>query len=134
MGAGWLSQGCPKIRPTQGERVGSLAQDLVGGRAGSMNSGYNGGPPLGGSKSVWLRRRWLSGRGGGYSGGRSGTHGNQAIGGAGSYCSGSSCSKASGGNSKDGGFVQIIALPNKLKVFCRCARLRRLAMTVHFAL
>ena len=47
MGAGWLSQGCPKIRPTQGERGGSLAQDLVGGRAGSMNSGYNGGPPLG---------------------------------------------------------------------------------------
>ena len=47
MGAGWLSQGCPKIRPTQGERGGSLAQDLVGGRAGSMNGGYNGGPPLG---------------------------------------------------------------------------------------
>ena len=61
-------------------------------------------------------------------------HGNQAIGRAGSYCSGSSCSGASGGNSKDGGFVQIIALPNKLKVFCGCARLRRLAMTVHFAL
>ena len=39
-------------------------------------------------------------------------HGNQAIGGAGSYCSGSSCSGASGGNSKDGGFVQIIAFPN----------------------
>ena len=38
------------------------------------------------------------------------------------------------GNSKDGGFVQIIAFPNKLKVFRGCARLRRSAIKVHFAL
>ena len=33
--------------PTQGERGGSCAQGWVGERAGSMNGGYNGGPPLG---------------------------------------------------------------------------------------
>ena len=44
---------------------------------------------------------------GGYSGGGSGTHQNQAGGGGGSYCSGSNCSGVSGGNSNDNGLVKI---------------------------
>ena len=43
----------------------------------------------------------------------SGTHQNQAGGGGGSYCNGSSCSGASGGNSNDDGMVQIVELSDR---------------------
>ena len=47
MGAGWLGEGCARVGPEHGERGGSRTQNWVGGRAGGMNSGYNGGPPPG---------------------------------------------------------------------------------------
>ena len=117
VGAGWLSQGCARAYASHGERGGSRAQGWVGGRAGGMNSGYNGGPPPGavggfGGGGGGSEDNGASGGGGGYSGGGSGTHENQAGGGGGSYCSGLNCSGTTGGNSKDDGFVQIIALPN----------------------
>ena len=116
VGAGWLSQGCVRKGSEHGERGGSRAQGWVGGRAGGMNSGYNGGPPPGavggfGGGGGGSEDNGASGGGGGYSGGGSGTS-NQAGGGGGSYCSGLSCSGATGGNLKDDGFVQIIALSN----------------------
>ena len=117
VGAGWLSQGCARADTSHGERGGSRAQGWVGGRAGGMNSGNNGGPPPGavggfGGGGGGSEDNGASGGGGGYSGGGSGTHENQAGGGGGSYCSSTSCSGASGWNSKDDGFVQIIELPN----------------------
>ena len=117
VGAGWLSQGCARADKSHGERGGSRAQGWVGGLAGGMNSGYNGGPPPGavggfGGGGGGSEDNGASGGGGGYSGGGSGTHANQAGGGGGSYCSGLNCSGTTGGNSKDDGFVQIIALPN----------------------
>ena len=117
VGAGWFSQGCARAGTSHGERGGSQAQGWVGGRAGGMNSGNNGGPPPGavggfGGGGGGSEDNGASGGGGGYSGGGSGTHSNQAGGGGGSYCSGTGCSGASGWNSKDDGFVQIIELPN----------------------
>ena len=116
IGAGWTGQGCPRLGPEHGERGGSRVQGWVGGRAGGMNSGNNGGPPPGavggfGGGGGGAEDNGASGGGGGYSGGGSGTR-NQAGGGGGSYCSGSSCSGAIGGNLKDDGFVRIIALSN----------------------
>ena len=117
VGAGWLSQGCARADTSHGERGGSRAQGWVGGRAGEMNSGYNGGPPPGavggfGGGGGGSEDNGASGGGGGYSGGGSGTHENQAGGGGGSYCSGLSCSGTTGGNWKHDGFVQIIKLSN----------------------
>ena len=117
VGAGWTGQGCARKGSEHGERGGSRAQGWVGGRAGGMNSGYNGGPPPGavggfGGGGGGSEDNGASGGGGGYSGGGSGLRENQAGGGGGSYCSGSSCSGATGGNLKDDGFVRIIALSN----------------------
>ena len=115
VGAGWFAQGCTRAGSKHGERGGSRAQGWVGGRAGSMNGGYNGGPPPGavggfGGGGGGSEDNGASGGGGGYSGGGSGTHEQQAGGGGGSYCSGTSCSGTTGGNSKDDGLVQIIKL------------------------
>ena len=115
VGAGWLGQGCSWAGSRHGERGGSRAQGWVGGRAGQMNSGYNGGPPPGavggfGGGGGGAEDNGASGGGGGYSGGGSGTHPNQAGGGGGSYCSGSNCSGMNGGNSNDNGLVTILEL------------------------
>ena len=115
VGAGWLGQGFSRARSEHGERGGSRAQGWVGGRAGRMNSGYNGGPPPGavggfGGGGGGSEDNGASGGGGGYSGGGSGTYPNQAGGGGGSYCSGSNCSGVSGGNSNDNGLVKIVKL------------------------
>ena len=117
VGAGWTGQGCARKGSEHGERGGSRTQGWVGGRAGVINSGYNGGPPPGavggfGGGGGGSEDNGASGGGGGYSGGGSGLRKNQAGGGGGSYCSGSSCSGATGGNLKDDGFVRIIALSN----------------------
>ena len=117
VGAGWLSQGCARASTSDGERGGSRDQGWVGGLAGGMNSGYNGGPPPGavggfGGGGGGSEDNGASGGGGGYSGGGSGTQPNQAGGGGGSYCSGLSCSGTTGGNRKHDGFVQIIKLSN----------------------
>ncbi|KAM7431601.1 hypothetical protein ABFA07_017842 [Porites harrisoni] len=116
VGAGWLGQGCNRTRSSHGERGGSRTQGWVGGRAGGMNSGYNGGPPPGavggfGGGGGGSEDNGASGGGGGYSGGGSGTHSNQAGGGGGSYCSGSSCSGVSGDNEDDDGQVHITEVP-----------------------
>ncbi|XP_068706620.1 uncharacterized transmembrane protein DDB_G0289901-like [Montipora foliosa] len=115
VGAGWLAQGCARASNSHGERGGSRAQDWVGGRAGAMNSGYNGGPIPGavggfGGGGGGSEDNGASGGGGGYSGGGSGTHPKQAGGGGGSYCRGWNCSGASGGNLNDDGLVQIFEL------------------------
>ena len=115
VGAGWLGQGCSRNGSEHGERGGSRAQGWVGGRAGEMNSGYNGGPPPGavggfGGGGGGSEDNGASGGGGGYSGGGSGTYPHQAGGGGGSYCSGSTCSGVTGGNSDDNGLVQIVQL------------------------
>ena len=115
VGAGWLGQGCSRARYEDGERGGSRAQGWVGGRAGRMNSGYNGGPPPGavggfGGGGGGAEDYGASGGGGGYSGGGSGTEPYKAGGGGGSYCSGSNCSGVSGGNSNDNGLVNILEL------------------------
>ena len=116
VGAGWLGQGCSRTWSSHGERGGSRAQGWVGGRAGRMNSGYNGGPPPGavggfGGGGGGSEDNGASGGGGGYSGGGSGTYPNQAGGGGGSYCSGSSCSGVTGDNEHDDGQVHIIEVP-----------------------
>ena len=115
VGAGWYAQGCARARSSDGERGGSRAQGWVGGRAGEMNSGYNGGPPPGavggfGGGGGGSEDNGASGGGGGYSGGGSGIASQQAGGGGGSYCSGTSCSGVNGGNSRDDGHVQIFEL------------------------
>ena len=115
VGAGWFAQGCARAGSSHGERGGSRAQGWVGGRAGNMNSGYNGGPPPGavggfGGGGGGSEDNGASGGGGGYSGGGSGIHLQQAGGGGGSYCSGTSCSGVNGGNSGDDGLVQIFEL------------------------
>ena len=115
VGAGWRSQGCARAGSSHGERGGSLGQGWVGGRAGAMNSGYNGGPTPGavggfGGGGGGSEDNGASGGGGGYSGGGSGTHKNQAGGGGGSFCSGANCSGVTGGNSNDNGLVQIYEL------------------------
>ncbi|XP_068706582.1 uncharacterized protein [Montipora foliosa] len=115
VGAGWLAQGCARAGESHGERGGSRAQGWVGGRAGAMNSGKNGGPPPGavggfGGGGGGSEDNGASGGGGGYSGGGSGTHKMQAGGGGGSFCSGASCSGTSGLNSNEDGMVQIFEL------------------------
>ena len=117
VGAGWLSQGCARAGSSHGERGGSRAQGWVGGRAGTMNSGNNGGPSNGavggfGGGGGGSDDNGASGGGGGSSGGGSGSHSNQAGGGGGSCCSSSICSGASGGNSNEDGIVQIFELPD----------------------
>ncbi|XP_068736603.1 uncharacterized protein [Montipora capricornis] len=115
VGAGWLAQGCARAGSSHGERGGSRAQGWVGGRAGRMNSGYNGGPPPGavggfGGGGGGSEDNGASGGGGGYSGGGSGTYPKQAGGGGGSYCGGASCRRLSGKNLNDDGMVQIVKL------------------------
>ena len=112
VGAGWFGQGCARLGPSHGERGGSRAQGWIGGQAGNMNSGNNGGPAPGavggfGGGGGGSEDNGASGGGGGYSGGGSGTHKHQAGGGGGSYCSGEDCSGLTGGNSNDDGAVQI---------------------------
>ena len=115
VGAGWFAQGCARAGSRHGDRGGSRAQGWVGGRAGVMNSGYNGGPPPGavggfGGGGGGSESQGASGGGGGFSGGGSGISFFQAGGGGGSYCSGTSCSGPTGGNLKDDGRVQITEL------------------------
>ena len=115
VGAGWFGQGCTRRGPSHGERGGSRAQVWIGGQAGGMNSGNNGGPAPGavggfGGGGGGSEDNGASGGGGGYSGGGSGTHAKQAGGGGGSYCNGEDCSSLTGGNSNDDGLVQITEL------------------------
>ena len=115
VGAGWYAQGCARAGKNHGESGGSRAQGWTGGRAGSMNSGYNGGPVPGGVGGFGgggggSEDNGASGGGGGYSGGGSGTHPRQAGGGGGSYCSGQSCSGVIGGNCNNVGLVKIVEL------------------------
>ena len=112
VGAGWFGQGCTRLGSSHGERGGSRAQGWIGGQAGNMNSGNNGGPAPGsvggfGGGGGGSEDNGASGGGDGYSGGGSGTHKHQAGGGGGLYCSGEDCSGLSGGNIKDDGAVQI---------------------------
>ena len=112
VGAGWFAQRCARAGSSHGERGGSRDQGWFGGRAGTMNSGYNGGPPPGavggfGGGGGGAQAAGASGGGGGYSGGGSGILEYQAGGGGGSYCSGTNCSGVTGGNLKDDGLVQI---------------------------
>ena len=112
VGAVWFGQGCTRLGSSHGERGGSRAQGWIGGQAGNMNSGNNGGPAPGavggfGGGGGGSEDNGASGGGGGYSGGGSGTHKHQAGGGGGSYCSGEDCSGLSGGNINDDGAVQI---------------------------
>ena len=120
VGAGWFAQGCTRAGLSHGERGGSKHgerggsrdEGWVGGRAGAMNSAYNGGPPPGavggfGGGGVGAQANGASGGGGGYS---SSIVWYQAGGGGGSYCNGTSCSGVTGGNLKDDGLVQIIEL------------------------
>ena len=115
VGAGWYAQGCDRKGSEHGERGGSRVQGWIGGQAGRMNSGINGGPPPGavggfGGGGGGSEDNGASGGGGGYSGGGSSTHEKQAGGGGGSYCSGDSCSGVTGGNVNDDGLVQIAIL------------------------
>ena len=112
VGAGWLGQGCSRKGIQHGERGGSRGQCWVGGQAGKMNSGNNGGPCPGavggfGGGGGGSEDNGASGGGGGYSGGGSGTHKQQAGGGGGSYCGGEGCSGVTGGNNSDDGFIKI---------------------------
>ena len=73
VGAGWHAQGCDRGYSYNGERGRSRAQGWLGGRAGGMNSGYNGGPPPGavggfGGGGGGADHNGASGGGGGYSG------------------------------------------------------------------
>ena len=116
-GAGWHGQGGARYSNNHGERGGSLLQNWIGGQAGVMNSGNNGGPAPGavggfGGGGGGSEDNGASGAGGGYSGGGSGSYQNQAGGGGGSYCNVNlavpySCVGASGGNKNHYGFVQI---------------------------
>ena len=115
VGAGWFGQGCARRGSSHGERGGSRTQAWIGGQAGGMNSGNNGGPAPGavggfGGGGGGSEDNGASGGGGGYSGGGSGTHAKQAGGGGGSYCKGEDCFSLTGGNSNDDGLVQITEL------------------------
>ena len=115
VGAGWLGEGCARVGPEHGERGGSRTQNWVGGRAGGMNSGYNGGPPPGavggfGGGGGGSEDNGASAGGAGYSGGGSGLWHSQACGRVGSYCSGSSCLGITGGNMNDHGIGEIFEL------------------------
>ena len=83
VGAGWFDRGCTRLDSSHGERGGSRAQGWIGGQAGNMNSGNNGGPaPVAvggfGGGGGGSEDNGASGGGGGYSGGGSGTHKHQA--------------------------------------------------------
>eukprot|EP00794_Sanderia_malayensis_P005223 gene5223-5879_t len=118
-GAGWIEQGLPRASADHGERGGSRAQNWIGGHAGTMNSGNNGGPAPGavggfGGGGGGSEDNGASGGGGGYSGGGSGTHSNQAGGGGGSFCNstiGSTCVGVTGGNGNHYGYVTVYKLP-----------------------
>ncbi|CAH3168525.1 unnamed protein product [Pocillopora meandrina] len=71
VGAGWFGQGCTRQGSSHGERGGSRTQGWIGGQAGSMNSGNNGGPAPGAV--------------GGFGGGGGGSEDNGASGGGGGY-------------------------------------------------
>ena len=112
VGAGWKGQGTARKGSKHGERGGSRDQGWIGGSAGAMNSGSNGGPAPGavggfGGGGGGSEDNGASGGGGGYSGGGAGTHENQAGGGGGSYCSGTNCSGITGGNWNSNGYVII---------------------------
>lgn len=116
-GAGWLGQGGPRASESHGERGGSRIENWVGGRAGTMNSGNNGGPAPGavggfGGGGGGSEDNGASGGGGGYSGGGSGSFQNQGGGGGGSFCNetlsiANSCIGVTGGNKNHYGFVII---------------------------
>ncbi|KAK3730266.1 hypothetical protein QZH41_005247 [Actinostola sp. cb2023] len=115
VGAGWKVTGCARRTQSHGEPGGSRDQDWVGGKAGKMNSGFNGGPAPGavggyGGGGGGAEDNGASGGGGGYSGGGSGTHKQQAGGGGGSYCNGNNCQGVTGANFNDNGFVEITFL------------------------
>ena len=115
VGAGWNGQGCSRKGPSHGEGGGCLAQAWIGGRAGDMNSGNNGGPAPGavggfGGGGGGAEDNGASGGGGIYSGGGSGTSSPQAEEGGGSYCGGENCRGVNGSNLSDDGLVQIILL------------------------
>ncbi|KAK3730919.1 hypothetical protein QZH41_000545 [Actinostola sp. cb2023] len=115
VGAGWNVTGCARLTQSDGEPGGSRDQGWVGGKAGKMNSGFNGGPAPGavggyGGGGGGSEDNGASGGGGGYSGGGSGTHDQQAGGGGGSYCNGTNCQGATGANFNDNGFVEITFL------------------------
>ncbi|XP_048583957.1 loricrin-like [Nematostella vectensis] len=113
VGAGWNGAGCYRTSTVHGEAGGSRAEGWLGGRAGGMNSGYNGGPPpgaAGGFGGGGAEDNGASGGGGGYSGGGSGILYKQAGGGGGSFCGGSYCKGITGGNSDSNGYVRIIFL------------------------
>eukprot|EP00794_Sanderia_malayensis_P006995 gene6995-7780_t len=115
VGAGWASIGAGRAGSANGERGGSLSQGWVGGNAGGMNSGNNGGPAPGavggfGGGGGGSEDNGASGGGGGYSGGGAGGYSNMAGGGGGSYCGGSNCVKVTGGNTGSFGFVHITSM------------------------
>ena len=117
VGAGWVGQGGPRAGTNHGGRGGSRLQNWIGGQAGGMNSGNNGGPAPGavggfGGGGGGSEDNGASGAGGGYSGGGAGTHSNQAGGGGGSYCNeelalSDTCVGFSGGNLNHYGYVVI---------------------------
>lgn len=112
VGAGWLSEGCERLKSNNGDAGKSRVQGWLGGLAGTMNSGNNGGPHPGavggfGGGGGGSEDNGASGGGGGYSGGGSGIRSKQAGGGGGSYCGGESCTAVTGGNQADCGMVII---------------------------
>lgn len=116
VGAGWLSTGCARAGRSHGQTGGSRLQGWVGGLAGEMNSGSNGGPAPGavggfGGGGGGSEDNGASGGGGGYSGGGSGVSSKQAGGGGGSYCGGDSCLGVPGGNPFDNGLIVIEEKP-----------------------
>lgn len=111
VGGGWLDKGCARSGTSHGETGGSRLQGWVGGLAGRMNSGNNGGPSPGavGGFGGWgggAEDNGASGGGEGFSGGGSGVRGYVAKGG-GSHCGGESCSGVTCGNPFDYGMVII---------------------------
>lgn len=116
VGAGWLGQGCTRVKINNGNAGGSRGQGWVGGWAGKMNSGKYGGPDPGASGGFGgggggSEDNGSSGGGGGYSGGGSALRSHHAGGGGGSYCAGDSCSGVTGGNPDDHGFILIEEKP-----------------------
>lgn len=116
VGAGWNSIGGSRAGPSHGERGGGISQNWIGGNAGRMNSGNNGGPAPGavggfGGGGGGSEDNGASGGGGGYSGGGTGKGPNAAGGGGGSYCNGNSCIGVTGGNTgSEYGFVTIFRI------------------------
>eukprot|EP00795_Rhopilema_esculentum_P000383 gene383-10047_t len=113
VGAGWHSVGGSRAGLEHGERGGGISQGWVGGQAGKMNSGNNGGPAPGavggfGGGGGGSEDNGASGGGGGYSGGGTGGYNNAAGGGGGSFCGGTNCLATTGGNTgSEYGYVKI---------------------------